>query len=410
MLLAGAILVLILQEKPRPEMVEIPDTKITFQLVQIPGGKSTIGSPENEKGRKADEKQRKVALKPFWLGVLNVTWAEYTAFSTPQGRKNLDGITRPTTADSFFGDMGLPGEFRLPDRPVTNVRWHGAIQYCEWLSKKTGRYFRLPTEAEWEVAARAGSTEASAEALGEQAWFKENSGDLTHSGGLKKPNAFGIYDILGNVWEYALEFHDAPEYSPVVRGGCWSSPARELRFANRQTVQPQWFDEDTMLPRTLWWLTTPTVSVGFRVVCAADASDRKEREAYESKVEIRITGHRTKTIKIGKTSSHWQAVTGEVRNRGDRTLDELEIRVNYLEADGSPHLKDMGGATAGRPTFSKAWPVLANSALEGDIPKPLPPGETRAFAIDIPYSYDLEDDQNPRITFGGVPTALRISK
>jgi len=102
-------------------------------------------------------------------------------------------------------------------------------------------------------------------------------------------------------------------------------------------------------------------------------------------------------------------VTGEVRNGGGRALDELEIRVFYLETDGSPHLND-AAPSPGRPTFSKAWPVLANSALEGDVVKPLAPGESRTFAIDIPYSYDLEDGEKPRIEFGGAATALRFSK
>jgi sulfatase modifying factor 1 len=392
------------------ETVEIPGTNLKFELVAIPGGKSTIGSPEDEKGRKADEKQRELELRPFSLGVFAVTWAEYTAFRTPLRGKPLDGITRPTMSDAFFGDLGMPVQFLELDRPVTNVRWHGAVQYCEWLSKKTGRYFRLPTEVEWEVAARARSTAAAVDLVGDQAWYKDNSDHQTHPGGLKKPNAFGLYDILGNVWAYTLEFHDAPEFSPVVRGGCWSSPAGELRFANRQTVQKEWFEEDPNRPTSLWWLTTSTVSVGFRVVCVADASDFKEREAYASKVDVRITGHREKTIKIGRSLSPWHAVTGEVRNGGDRALDELEIRVNYLNRDGSPHLKDVGGPAAGRGTFSKAWPVLANSALEGDVRIALAPGETRAFAIDIPYSFDLEDDGEPKIAFAGVVTALRFSK
>jgi formylglycine-generating enzyme required for sulfatase activity len=408
MLLAGTLLVVLLQDKP--ETVEIPGTKLKFEIVPIPGGTSAIGSAEDDPDRKPDEKRREVTLKPFWIGVREVTWAEYNAFRTLSGGKDVDGITRPTMADSYFGDSGMPAEFREVARPVTNVRWHGAVQYCEWLSKRTGRVFRLPTEAEWEVAARAGTTAASPGAPGEQAWFQKNSGEETHKGGLKKPNASGLHDVLGNVWEYALEFHDAPEYSPVVRGGCWSSPARELRFANRQTVQYKWFEEDTNLPRSVWWVTTSTVSVGIRVVCSADASDRKEREACASKVEVKITGHKEKTIKIGGSNSPWRTVTGEVRNGGDRALDELEIRVHYLEADGSPHLKDIAVAKPGRATFSKAWPVLANSALDGEVRTPLAPGGTRPFTIDLPYSYDLETQKEPKIAFGGVATALRFSK
>jgi len=392
------------------ETIEVPGTKVKVQVVRVPGGRSTIGSPESDPDRKPDEKGREVEIKPFWIGVRTVTWAEYNVFRTPPAPKDLDGVTRPTRADSYFGDSGMPAEFREAPRPVTNVRWHGAVQYCEWLSKKTGRYFRLPTESEWEVAARAGSTAAAPGALDDVAWYQKNSGDQPHKGGEKKPNAFGLFDMAGNVWVYALEFHDAPEYSPVLRGGCWRSAARELRFANRQTVQYKWFEEDTNLPRSVWWLTSPTVSVGIRVVCVADASDQKDRETYAPKVEVRITGHREKSIKIGGSSSPWRAVTAEVRNTGDRPLEEAEVRIYYLEKDGTPHLWDVSGSKPGRATFSKAWPVLANSVFEGEVRKPLEPGEARAFAIDIPYSYDLETQQEPKIVFAGLVTALKFSK
>src|SRR5205814_2171952 len=150
-------------------------------------------------------------------------------------------------------------------------------------------------------------------------------------------------------------------------------------------------------PRSVWWLTSPTVSVGIRVVCVADASDRKEREAYLPKIEVKIAGNKEKSIKIGSTNSPWQTVTGTVRNGGDRALDELEIQVHYLEADGRPHVRDISGSKPGRATFSKVWPVMANSSLEEDVRKPFGPGDTRAFTIDIPWTYDIEMQKEPKI-------------
>src|SRR5258706_11230877 len=133
------------------ETVAIPDTKLKFELAAVPGGKVTLG----------DEKTRQVELQPFQMGTREVTWAEFNAF---RFSKDLDAVTRPTQADSYFGDAGVPPEFLQPKRPLTNVRWHSAAMYCEWLSRRTGRYFRLPTEAEWEAAARAGSDKPSPEA------------------------------------------------------------------------------------------------------------------------------------------------------------------------------------------------------------------------------------------------------
>jgi formylglycine-generating enzyme required for sulfatase activity len=391
-----------------PETVELPGTKIKFQVVSIPGGKAKIGSPQADPDRKPDEPLRELEVQPFQMGVHEVTWAEFNAFHT--NPKDLDAVTRPSHADTYFGDAGIPADFLEPRRPLTNVRWHSAVMYCEWLSRKTGRYFRLPTEVEWEYAARAGSDAPAPAKPGEVAWFKGNSQEKTHVGGGKAPNAFGVYDLLGNVWEYALEPYAFPDYSPVIRGGCWSSPARELRYANRQTIPYRWFSEDSNLPRSVWWLTASEVSIGFRVVCVADAADQKERDAYALKIETKILGHKEKTLTIGPSNAPYRAVTGEVKNTGDRTLDELELEIFYVGADGKPHLTDQSGSKPGRGCFSKCWPVLRNSALEGDVRKSLAPGETRSFQVDLPQSYDIETQKTPKVTLSGKVTALKFSK
>jgi hypothetical protein len=294
---------------------------------------------------------------------------------------------------------------------MTNARWHSAMMYCEWLSKKTGRYFRLPTEAEWEYAARAGSDAPAPDPLDDGGWHKGNSKSRTHVGGEKKANALGLDDLMGNVWEYALEPYAPPDYSPVLRGGCWSSVPRELRYAHRQTIPLKWFDDDSNSPRSVWWLTTGQVAIGFRVACAADASDLQAREAYASKIDITFSGSEEKTIKTNNSPAPYRAVKGQIRNAGDRSLDEVELKVVYLEADGkTPHWVDMTAAKPGRAAFSKTWPVLVNSAHGGDTVKPLKPGESRAFTVDLPMSYDVETKENPKIAFAGRITALRFSK
>lgn len=399
--LFAAFLLPLLQSK---ETLEIPGTKARFEVVTLPGGKATIGSPAEDPGHKDDEKRRVVTLQPFGMGAREVTWLEFNSF---WNSKNLDGVTRPTNALSFIGE-NIPQDFREDNRPVTNVRWHSAVMYCEWLSKKTGRYFRLPTEAEWEYAARAGSDAPAAP--DDAGWHKGNSRNRTHVGGEIKANALGVHDLIGNVWEYALEPYAPPDYSPVLRGGCWSSAAKDLRFANRQTIPLKWFDDDSNSPRSVWWLTANNVSIGFRVVCAADASDLKDREAYAAKIEISFAGSKEKTIKTNNSPALYRAVQGLIRNAGDRSLDEVELKVVYLEADGeTPHWIDQTAAKPGRACFSKVWPVLVNSALDGDTVKPLKPGETRTFAVDLPLSYDIENN-DVNIAFAGQITGLRFSK
>ncbi|HLF92992.1 MAG TPA: SUMF1/EgtB/PvdO family nonheme iron enzyme [Planctomycetota bacterium] len=383
----AAFLLAALQQPPARETVEIPGTKLKFEVVSLPGGKG---------------------LQPFRLGVREVTWAEFNAFH--KNPKDVDGVTRPTNADTYFGDVAIPKEFLEKNRPLTNVRWHSAMMYCEWLSRKTGSYYRLPTESEWEHAARAGSDKDSPEDPNRIAWHKGNSEESTHVGGGKAANALGLHDMIGNVWEYVLEPHAPPEYGPVLKGGCWSSPARELKFAHRQTIPLKWYEEDSNFPRSVWWLTTPEVSIGFRVACAADVSDRKEREEYGAKIEVKFTGHKERIIKTNNSPAPYRAVTGEIRNGGARALDEVELKVYYLEADGKPHMIDISGSKPGRGSFSKVWPVLANSHGDAAARAPLKPGETRAFALDLPQSYDIENRAGAKVEFGGTVTAVRFSK
>jgi hypothetical protein len=183
-----------------------------------------------------------------------------------------------------------------------------------------------------------------------------------------------------------------------------------MRFANRQTIPLKWFADDSNLPRSVWWLTSHEVSIGFRVACAADASDAKERDAYASKFEIAFTSNEEKTIKSTNSPALYRTVRGTVKNTGDRAVDEVELKVFYLNSEGKPHWIDQTGAKPGRGVFSKVWPVIVNSALDGDVSKPLKPGETRPFTVDLPWSYDVEDAGDGKLAFGGKVTALRFSK
>jgi len=139
------------------------------------------------------------------------------------------------------------------DVPIRRVRWYDARDYCRWKSEREGVTFRLPTEAEWEYACRAGSNgnycfDEDKETLDDYAWYKENSAGVTHDVGLKKPNAWGLYDIHGNVWEWCADYY-AEDYSKtfrdgsawnikspkgmVLRGGAWSGVAENCRASSR---------------------------------------------------------------------------------------------------------------------------------------------------------------------------------
>jgi hypothetical protein len=371
----------------------VPDT------VEIPAGKIKAGDPPRE-----------IELRAFRLGTREVTWTQFNAyFESKDMADGVDAVTRPTRAIAYFGQVGVPASFLDPTKPVTNLRWHSVIGYCDWLSKKTGCYYRPPTEAEWEYAARAGDTGAGPAKPEDLGWVKSNSEGRTHDCGEKKPNAFGLVDTIGNVWEYCLEFQKGTEFAPVLKGGCWSTPASEILYGVRQGVPQAWFEEDPNRPRSVWWLTNKDWSQGVRVAMVADQADQKERAAAAAKVEVKVLKSKEKTLKVDKSTTEWVEANCEIHNGSDRTLDEVEVMVYYLNPKGKPHLIDIAGTNKpGQATFSKGWPVLTSSN-RAEAAAPLKPGESRAFTIDIPSSYDTDDDVE-REKFQGRTTNVRFSK
>jgi formylglycine-generating enzyme required for sulfatase activity len=283
----------------KPYTDVIAHTDVTFDMVPIPGGKFLMGSPEGEPGRKEDEgPQHETEIKPFWMGKHEVTWDEYEiwmfsldvqrrelAKTEPSARDKLaDAVTRPTKpyTDMTFG----MGKERFPAICMTQ---HAAKGYCKWITAKTGRYYRLPTEAEWEYACRAGTTTAysfgdDVAKLGEYAWYFDNSEDAYHKVGQKKPNPWGLYDMHGNVAEWVLDQY-IPDYyagfagkvtlNPwivptklypmAVRGGSWDDDAEALRSAARRGSSKEWKQQDPQLPQSIWYFTD-ALFLGFRVV------------------------------------------------------------------------------------------------------------------------------------------------
>jgi formylglycine-generating enzyme required for sulfatase activity len=303
----------------KPYTDRITDSEATFEMVPIRGGTFQMGSPDNEPGHQEDEGPlHEVKVAPFWIGKYEVTWDEYEVFmfSLDVARRKImskspgeldklaDAVTRPTKpyTDMSFG----MGKGRFPAICMTQL---AAKKYCQWLSAKTGRYYRLPTEAEWEYACRAGTKTAysfgdDAAKLDDYAWHYQNSHDAYHQVGEKKPNPWGLYDMHGNVSEwctdgYLPDFYgkfagkvaESPMVVPtkvepcVVRGGSWDDDPPALRSAVRRGSEKDWKQQDPQVPQSIWYYTD-ALFVGFRIVRPLIEPTEKEKEKYELNLDV----------------------------------------------------------------------------------------------------------------------------
>lgn len=269
----------------------IPGTASRFSMTPLPAGAFTMGSPATEAKRKADEgPQREVSVDAVWIGTHEVTWDLYRLFMFAEmgkeaeiGDELVDGISRPTRpyVEMSFG-MGIDGY------PAISMTQHAARKFTEWLSAKTGQFYRLPTEAEWEYACRAGTETAYSfgddpAAIGEYAWFWDDSNYKYQPVGQKKPNPWGLYDMHGNVTEWVLDAYSKDGYPPadgtvdnplveptelyprVARGGSWNDDPDKLRCAARVGSNAEWKMQDPQLPKSIWY-HTDAQWLGLRVV------------------------------------------------------------------------------------------------------------------------------------------------
>lgn len=277
----------------------IPATGTKFRMIAVPGGTFQMGSPDSEPSRRPDEGPvHDVTLTQFWMGQVEVTWDEFDAFVA---QRQLDSPTaRNQQADpmsSYFGILsGLTGKtYRSPDqrwgkgtRPLLGLTHAAAMLYTEWLSEVTGKKYRLPTEAEWEYAYRAGTsgpypapTDGS---IADYAIYRGNSGSVPHPTGTGKPNAWGLYGMMGNARELCLDWYapdayarssGSPSVDPmgppsgterVIRGGSFRSSKGDLRAAARDyTRSEEWSVTDPRWQKSPYWYTD-VADVGFRVV------------------------------------------------------------------------------------------------------------------------------------------------
>ncbi len=287
----------------------IPGTDVTFQMIPVPGGTFRMGSPADEADRSADEGPAfEVKVEPFWIGRCEVTWAEYRTYMAACDLfKALEAANmRPVNATNEADAVTAPSNLydpsttftngEDPELPAVTMTQFAARHYTKWVSRLTNRFYRLPTESEWEYACRAGSRTPwssgdDPDSLDEVAWFADNADETTHPVGGKQPNAWGLHDMHGNVAEWVLDQLADDGYakqaalpqpvaaaaaivwptklSPrIVRGGAYYDEADRLRSAARRGSEDvAWKDVDPNLPKSPWWYTEePALGVGMRLV------------------------------------------------------------------------------------------------------------------------------------------------
>jgi formylglycine-generating enzyme required for sulfatase activity len=295
----------------------IPGTNVAFEMVSIPAGTFNMGSPETEPLRKPDEgPARKVTLSKFWISKTEVSWDEYLAFfraTGSQGRTEGQTVTK-RNVDAISGatpPWGAPDQgWGKGKRPAITMTWYAANVYCKWLSKVTGKKYRLPTEAEWEYACRAGTEspyffEGNPKKLtsdgllnklfgpdtlniASRVVYKINSSARTQEPSSVKENPFGLKNMAGNVAEFCLDYYSPDSYKAdslatidprgpasgpehVIRGGSFKSDAKDVRSAARDfTKTKAWLVTDPQMPKSIWWYSD-CIDVGFRIVCEADS-------------------------------------------------------------------------------------------------------------------------------------------
>jgi formylglycine-generating enzyme required for sulfatase activity len=293
----------------KPRAQEISGTDVKFELLPIPGGKFKIGSPENEAGRNADEgPQREVTIAPFWMGKTEVTWDEYNLYMHPN-RERVSRMKRVLTdAEALADQVGRPTEpymsmdfgMGTDGFPAISMTQHAANKYCQWLSAKTGHFYRLPTEAEWEFAARAGTTTAyywgdDASKIKEHEWWGMNSDFKYQKVGRKKPNPWGLHDMLGNVSEWTLDQYDAGFYTKIpaanpwnkatkpyphsIRGGSWDDEKPDrLRSAVRNKSSAEMKRGDAIISD--WYLSLHGQTIGMRIIRPLKTPTAEEMHHY----------------------------------------------------------------------------------------------------------------------------------
>jgi sulfatase modifying factor 1 len=301
----------------------IPNTTVSINMKAIPGGSFKLGSPENEPLRKPDEgPQKEVKISPFFMAEIEVSWEVYLAFysaTAAEGRStDTEGTRTKADVDAISGPTppyGQPDQnWGLGSRPAITMSYHSAETFCKWLSKVTGKTYRLPTEAEWEYAARGGKETPfffegdvkdfaekgflgklfgkESDSINKYVVYGKNSKAKTQEPEKIKANPFGLKNMLGNAAEYCADWYSPDAYAQlsdgavdpkgpaggeehVVRGGYFKSDIADVRSASRSATQSvAWLKTDPQMPKSIWWLSDCNY-ISFRVVCEFNEKTKK---------------------------------------------------------------------------------------------------------------------------------------
>jgi len=271
----------------------IPGTDINFQMTMIPAGNFLMGSAETVADRSIDEGPQFVAtVDSFWMGTYELSFEEFDIYRNKE--KDVASMNQPDWDADIIARPSPPYEdptFGMGKRnvPAVSMTQFSALQYCKWLSDKSGIFYRLPTEAEWEYACKAGMSSGYygvGQDIDSLAWHYDNSSEKYHKKGKKLPNKWGLYDMLGNVSEWTLDQYTEDAYASLatqmttqtnawikptslhprtVRGGSWDDGAEAQRCSCRIKSSGKWKERDPQIPKSYWW-NTDSPFVGFRIV------------------------------------------------------------------------------------------------------------------------------------------------
>ena len=313
--------------KPYEETLQtnIAGETVSFKMIPIKGGEFTMGS---DSGEKDEAPAFKTTVAPFWMEEHEVTWQEYALFGllylanahksgAVKSESDRDAIADALAAPTAPYSIGTISydKSNKEGYPASGMTRYAAQMYCKWLTATTGRYYRLPTEIEWEYACRCGTTTDfefgdSEDDIDDYAWYLGNSPDGYNKVMGKKPNAWGLYDMHGNVCEWVMDQYDkkaykdfaggkvdAPFVTPkkplsvygmfneISRGGSCAHEAKDCRSAKRIVSDKSWKEHDPQFPQSIWWMTEAPY-VGFRVIRPLTPPTAEEAKLFEPDPDV----------------------------------------------------------------------------------------------------------------------------